>query len=303
MIYAAMLSFRGKNGRAFPSIRRLSAMVGLACGTVSTALKILIATGLLHKARRWAGKHNLYLVALFEKRAKRKGAPACTTQNAQIIPLSNATFDTFIVASAMTGVKCRTRICLGFYLQRVYQNLYNKPLPTLLTKQRKELSIPIAESIPTECAPQKRTAQAIPSLSFFFVPSKNAVERRCTKQKKKGGHASAIRWVLNEPQSCYCPSFTVQVQTIVRRPALLSLCKPQFTGRTSSFSRNGWHLNQVNVRFQCRLLHIKGGYSGLRFAQVRPSVVPLSRPPPGLTRNCFFAQVRPSVVPAFHTAH
>ena len=38
MVYAAMLSFRGKQGKAFPSIRYLGAMLGLACGTISTAL-------------------------------------------------------------------------------------------------------------------------------------------------------------------------------------------------------------------------------------------------------------------------
>lgn len=248
VVYAAMLSFRGKNGRAFPSIRRLGIMVGLACGTVGAALKTLILAGLLRKARRWAGKHNLYLVALFEKKAKRKGAPACTTRNAQIIPLSNATFDTFIVSPVSMKVKWQTGqfLCLIW----VCQNLYNKPIPTQLTKQKKELSKPIAESKPIECHSLRilRLARPPPPF-FFFVPSKNAAAF-CrvwyTNQKRSDCHESAIRRVLNEPRSPGCAIFPGQMQSTARRAATLSFRKPRYAGRMASAPGDG--LSQPNKR-------------------------------------------------------
>ena len=248
VVYAAMLSFRGKNGRAFPSIRRLSIMVGLACGTVGAALKTLILAGLLRKARRWAGKHNLYLVALFAKKAKRKGAPACTTRNAQIIPLSNATFDTFIVSPMLMKVKWQTG--LSFCLIWVCQNLYNKPIPTQLTKQKKELSKPIAESKPIECDSLRalRLARS-PAPFFFFVPSKNAAAF-CrvwyTNQKRSDCHESAIRRVLNEPRSPGCAIFPGQMQSTARRAAALSFRKPRYVGRMASAPGDG--LSQPNKR-------------------------------------------------------
>lgn len=248
VVYAAMLSFRGKNGRAFPSIRRLGIMVGLACGTICTALKTLILAGLLRKARRWTGKHNLYLVALFEKKAKRTGAPACTTRNAQIIPLSNATFDTFIVSPMLMKVKWQTG--LSFCLIWVCQNLYNKPIPTQLTKQKKELSKPIAESKPIECDSLRalRLARS-PAPFFFFVPSKNAAAF-CrvwyTNQKRSDCHESAIRRVLNEPRSPGCAIFPGQMQSTARRAAALSFRKPRYAGRMASAPGDG--LSQPNKR-------------------------------------------------------
>lgn len=250
VVYAAMLSFRGKNGRAFPSIRRLSIMVGLACGTICTALKTLILAGLLRKARRWAGKHNLYLVALFEKKAKRKGAPACTTRNAQIIPLSNATFDNSIVVSASLSVKHLDSFCPVFCFIGVCQNLYNKPIPTQLTKQKKELSKPIAESKPIECDSLRalRLARS-PAPFFFFVPSKNAAAFSrvwYTNQKRSDCHESAIRRVLNEPRSPGCAIFPGQMQSTARRAAALSFRKPRYAGRMASAPGDG--LSQPNKR-------------------------------------------------------
>lgn len=61
-VYAAMLRFRGKNHKAFPSLGCLSNLLGLCKNTLLRALRCLQASGLLRKMAEWAGKHNLYLI-------------------------------------------------------------------------------------------------------------------------------------------------------------------------------------------------------------------------------------------------
>lgn len=170
MVYAAMLSFRGKNGKAFPSLRHLQNLLGLCCNTITKAINTLISVGLLRKARYWSGKHNLYLVALIKLNKKRKGATA-TNRNAQSPKLSNTTFDNSILAFALSKVKLSFGL---FCLKRVYHFLYIRPISTLATKQKKELSILIAKSIPIDRG--KLTLDAFlfaeHPMNFYFVLKK-----------------------------------------------------------------------------------------------------------------------------------
>lgn len=61
-VYAAFLAFRGRSGRAFPSLTRLSALLGLCRNTIIKAICQLRQAHLVRKLRKWAGKHNLYVL-------------------------------------------------------------------------------------------------------------------------------------------------------------------------------------------------------------------------------------------------
>ncbi len=125
-VYAAMLSFRGRTGYAFPSLRRLQIMLGLARNTVIRAIRCLCACGLLRKRPLWAGKHNLYLVIAVAKRMSAPAAPRSAQRNHMLI----ATINTISVPFGDSFVKPLVQ-------QRVVHFLCNKPLPTLVRNKRK----------------------------------------------------------------------------------------------------------------------------------------------------------------------
>lgn len=69
MVYLYLLRCRGRNGKAFPSLRRIERAIGVCRAVVVKAIKQLAALGLLIKAALRPGKHNLYTVlrTLFAK--------------------------------------------------------------------------------------------------------------------------------------------------------------------------------------------------------------------------------------------
>ena len=162
-VYAAMLSFRGRTGCAFPSLRRIQAMLALARNTVIRAIRVLCSCGLLRKRPMWAGKHNLYIVVLLQKGAavigaKRMSAPAITrsAHNRQTLI---STINTISVPFAHVFVK-------SFAPPWVVQFLCNKPLPTLLQNKRKSyktITIVVSVRKGKHCSGRKHFEQSFPA--------------------------------------------------------------------------------------------------------------------------------------------
>lgn len=119
-VYAAMLRFRGRNRKAFPSLFQLSSLLGLCKNTLLRAIRCLQASGLLKKMAKWAGKHNLYLIQSTKNGRLVEQKP--DTQVQQLDYPSN----TFSVTSVLYYVK---RVVVHF--------LKSIPLPTLLHNRKK----------------------------------------------------------------------------------------------------------------------------------------------------------------------
>lgn len=125
MVYLYLLRCRGRNGKAFPSLRHIERAIGVCRAVVVKAIKQLAALGLLIKAALRPGKHNLYTVlrTLFAKAAKnsaKKESTACTLrfphQNKMdsrkpICKVIIAPFVTLVKRFGRTLCKARQRIC------------------------------------------------------------------------------------------------------------------------------------------------------------------------------------------------
>lgn len=188
MVYAAMLSFRGRKGYAFPSLRRIQAMLGLARNTVIRAIRQLCSCGLLRKRSMWAGKHNLYIVVLLRK-TKRMSAPA-GTRNAQTHSSLVLPINTISVPLTMLFVKI-------FPSQRVVQFSYNKPIPTQLLNIRKSYSSNLVASMGREegrgrnacrLSVHRKSAFHRPRRFFFCLGRSvftKALRQQCRKRRKR----------------------------------------------------------------------------------------------------------------------
>ncbi len=86
-VYAAMLRFRGRNRKAFPSLFQLSSLLGLCKNTLLRAIRCLQSSGLIKKMTKWAGKHNLYLIQDTKKERLVEQKPDARTK--QLDRLSN----------------------------------------------------------------------------------------------------------------------------------------------------------------------------------------------------------------------
>ena len=75
--YLALLSHRGRNGKAFPSLRKLAVALRLCRNTIIRAIRQLVSLKLVVKAALRSGKHNLYMVFSLKEKAKEKELP-CT---------------------------------------------------------------------------------------------------------------------------------------------------------------------------------------------------------------------------------
>lgn len=123
-VYAAMLRFRGRSRKAFPSLFQLSSLLGLCKNTLLRAIHCLQSFGFLKKAEKWAGKHNLYLLLPQETE---KEHLALAQPDARMEKMLDNHPNIFSLASALFRVK-----------RAVVHFLNNIPLPTLYaTKRRK----------------------------------------------------------------------------------------------------------------------------------------------------------------------
>lgn len=119
-VYAAMLRFRGKNRKAFPSLRCLSNLLGLCKNTLLRAIRCLQVSGLLEKMAKWAGKHNLYLIQDTKEERLVEQKPDARTK--QLDSPSN----TFSLTSVLHRVK-----------RAVVHFLNNIPIPTHYATKRR----------------------------------------------------------------------------------------------------------------------------------------------------------------------
>lgn len=121
-VYAALLRFRGRNRKAFPSLFQLSSLLGLCKNTLLRAIRCLQSAGLVQKLEKWSGKHNLYLILGAKKERLVEQKPDARTK--QLDSPSN----TFTLTSVLHRVK-----------RAVVHFLKSIPLPTLLHNRKKEL--------------------------------------------------------------------------------------------------------------------------------------------------------------------
>ena len=120
-VYAAMLRFRGKNRKAFPSLRCLSNLLGLCKNTLLRAIRCLQASGLLRKMAEWAGKHNLYLI-----QDAKKEHLALTQPDARVEQMLDNHSNNF----SLTSVFCRVKRAVVHFLKSI-------PIPTLYATKRR----------------------------------------------------------------------------------------------------------------------------------------------------------------------
>lgn len=129
-VYAAFLSFRSRAGKAFPSLTRLSALLGLCRNTIIKAIRQLRQAHLVRKLDKWAGKHNLYILLCSTK----KECPALGKPDTHINNTLDKPSNTIILTPLFRHVKSAV-VCL---FQGVVHFLGNIPLPTY-TIQRKRV--------------------------------------------------------------------------------------------------------------------------------------------------------------------
>lgn len=119
---------------AFPSLSQLSTALHMARNTVIKAIAHLVEEGIIGKARKWAGKHNLYVIQTQKKRDSRL---AERVSQATMIALQGHHV-MISVASAKEDVKSN-----GLFFGRVVQKLCSsyKTLPVTTEKKKKNYPI------------------------------------------------------------------------------------------------------------------------------------------------------------------
>lgn len=129
--YLALLSHRGRNGKAFPSLRKLAVALRLCRNTIIRAIRQLVSLKLVVKAALRSGKHNLYMVFSLKEKAKEKELPSVHGNSSSKSASQNTFYFTYKVSCVTAFVKTKT------FFSQVVQFLDNLPLSTLLPKREK----------------------------------------------------------------------------------------------------------------------------------------------------------------------
>lgn len=106
LVYLYLLSCRRKNGRAWPSLRRIEAVTQLARNTICKAIRILEEFGCISKAKLWKGKHNLYKVLTCKKRETapcQLGKKPSDKGQLPLVPLTNLSLHHFFESVKLFG--------------------------------------------------------------------------------------------------------------------------------------------------------------------------------------------------------
>ncbi len=142
MVYLYLLRCKGKSGKAFPSLRKMQAALGICRNVVIRAIKKLIGMKLLVKAAIRAGKHNLYLLAfrIIEKKRSTAGRLCFNTKN------NKAGCERLLCGSILSRSYTfvnKTREQIVSFLQRVVHFLYNSSLTHPVYSKEKNLKLRI----------------------------------------------------------------------------------------------------------------------------------------------------------------
>lgn len=134
-VYAYLCRVADNRSRfAAPSLTALATALHMAKNTVIKAISHLVGEGIIGKARKWAGKHNLYII-----QPQKKGDPhvAARVPQASMIALHRHHV-VVSVASATEDVKSAAPL-----FPRIVQKLYNSPKTLPVTTEKKEKKYPI----------------------------------------------------------------------------------------------------------------------------------------------------------------
>ena len=130
--YLALLCHRGRNGKAFPSLRRLASTLYLCRNTIISAIRQLVALKLVTKAALRAGKHNLYMVFSFKENEKEKELPSGHGNSRGKNTHQNTFYLSHKVSRVTAFVKTKE------FLSRVVHFFDNPSLPTLLPERERK---------------------------------------------------------------------------------------------------------------------------------------------------------------------
>lgn len=197
-VYAYLCRVADNRSRfAVPSLNTLATALHMAKNTVIKAISHLVGEGIIGKARKWAGKHNLYII-----QPQKKGDPhvAARVSQATMIALDRH----HVIASVASATEDVKSAALLF--SRVVQKLCNssKTLPVTTEKENKNYPIRYLLGETRDLYMGEVRPNAVPSLGKAWAAIRELLDGQGVKSPGKSARGCILFFFLWQRKAKAC---------------------------------------------------------------------------------------------------